>query len=245
MSDGGSLRLAPRRHQDTKGGITSGRLAGALKVIESLIGRKIGMVQLFDPQGRAVAGTVVQLGPCTVVQVKQDQPRNCKVVQLGFDDVPESKMTKPLAGHFRKARVSPKRYLREVRAKAEDELVVGQQILADVFSVGQKVDVIGISKGKGFQGMVRRYGAAGGPKTHGSTSHRRIGSIGSNTSPGRVFRGKRMPGHLGHDRVTALNLEVLQVRPEGNMVFVKGCVPGPCGGLVLVRRSVKQKAKKQ
>lgn len=213
--------------------------------MEGLIGRKIGMVQLFDQQGGAVAGTVIQAGPCTVVQVRRDESRARRAVQLGFDNVPESKLTRPLAGHFKKAGVPPKRYLREVRAKAEDELEVGQQIRADLFSVGQKVDVIGISKGKGFAGMVKRWNAAGGPNTHGSMFHRRPGSIGSNTYPGRTFRGKKLPGRLGHQRVTVMNLEVLQVRPEENLLLVKGCVPGPRGSLVLVRGSVKQKAKKQ
>lgn len=213
--------------------------------MEGLIGRKIGMVQLFDQEGRAVAGTVIQAGPCTVVQVRQDESRACRAVQLGFEDVPESKLTRPLAGHFKKAGVSPKRYLREVRVKAEDELEVGQEIRADLFSVGQKVDVIGISKGKGFAGMVKRWNAAGGPNTHGSMFHRRPGSIGSAAFPSRTFRGQRLPGHLGHQRVTAMNLEVLQVRPEENLLLVKGCVPGPRGSLVLVRGSVKQKAKKK
>jgi large subunit ribosomal protein L3 len=214
-------------------------------VIEGLIGRKIGMVQLFDQQGRAVAATVIQAGPCTVVQVRQGEPGAAKLVQLGFDDVPESKLTKPLAGHFRKAGVSPKRCMREVRAHADDELAVGQEIRADLFSVGQKVDVIGVSKGKGFAGMVKRWKAAGGPKTHGSMFHRRPGSVGSSAFPSRTFRGKNLPGHLGHHRVTVMNMEVLQVRPDQNMVLVKGGVPGPTGSLVLVRGSVKQKAKKQ
>ncbi len=214
-------------------------------MIEGLLGRKIGMVQLFDKDGRAVAGTVVEVGPCTVIQVKSGQPQKPGAVQLGFQDIKESKITKPLAGHFKKANVSPKKYLREVKVDSPDQYKVGQQLRADVFAVGQKVDVSGVSKGRGFAGMVRRWRAAGGPGSHGSMSHRRIGSVGSNTSPGRVFRGKRMPGHYGNERVTVMNLEVLQVRPEENLLLVGGAVPGPSKGIVFIRPSVKKKVKKQ
>lgn len=213
-------------------------------MLDGLLGRKIGMVQLFDKEGRAVSGTIVETGPCTVVQVKDDQPGNRKAVQLGFQDVVESKLSKPVAGHFRKIGVPPKKYLRNVRIDPGDEYKVGQEIRADVFSVGQKVDVTGVSKGKGFAGVVKRWHMAGGPNSHGHMSHRRVGSIGSNTWPGRVFRGKRMPGHAGNRRVTILNLEVLQVRPEDNLILVRGAVPGPTKGIVFVRRSVKRKVKK-
>jgi len=214
-------------------------------VIEGLLGRKIGMVQLFDKEGRAVAITMMEAGPCTVVRVRSDKRRKYGAVQLGFDDVRESRLTKPLAGHFKKAGVSPKRHLREVRIGDDAEYKVGQEIRADIFAAGQRVDVTGISKGKGFAGMVKRWHVAGGPKSHGSTFHRQPGSIGCSASPGRVVKGRKMPGHAGHKRVTVMNLEVLQVRPEENLLLVKGCVPGPPKGIVFVRRSVKKKVKKK
>jgi large subunit ribosomal protein L3 len=214
-------------------------------VVDGLLGRKIGMIQLFGEDGKGVVATVMEVGPCTVVRVREDESHNNKVVQLGFEDVREKKLTKPLAGHFKKAGVSPKRHLKEVTADKGDDYGVGQEIRVDVFSVGQKVDVTGISKGKGFAGMVRRWKVRGGPESHGSMFHRRPGSIGSAAFPSRVFRGKRMPGHAGHERVTVMNLKVIQVRPEQNVLLVKGCVPGPPRGIVFVRRSVRKKAEKQ
>lgn len=214
-------------------------------MIEGLLARKIGMVQLFDKEGRAVPATVMEAGPCTVVQVKEEKSGAARAVQLGFQDVRESRLTEPLAGHFKRAGVAPKKYLKEVRVDAEDEYKVGQEIRADVFSVGERVDVTGISKGKGFTGMVKRWHAAGGADSHGSMSHRRPGSIGSNTFPGRVWKGKKLPGHAGNSRVTVMNLEVLQVRPEENLLLVKGAVPGPTKGIVFIRSSVKQKVKKK
>ena len=214
-------------------------------MIEGLLGRKIGMVQLFDQKGRAVAVTIMEAGPCTVVQVKSEKGGNYGAVQLGFGDINESKLTKPLAGHFKKAGVDPKRYLKEVRVEGDDEYKVGQEVRVDVFSEGQRVDVTGLSKGKGFAGNVKRWHSSGGPKSHGSTFHRQPGSIGSSATPSRVLKGKKLPGHAGNRRVTVTNLEVLQVRPEENLVVVKGCVPGPAKGIVFVRRSVKQKVKKE
>ena len=214
-------------------------------MIEGLLARKVGMVQLFDEKGRAVGATIIETGPCTVVQVKGDRGGDCRAVQLGFGDIRESKLTRPLAGHFKKANVPPKRHLREVRIDSDDEYKVGQEIRADIFSVGQRVDVTGISKGKGFAGMVKRWHAKGGPGTHGSMFHRRPGSIGTSSSPGRVLRGKRLPGHAGNVRVTVLSLEVLQVRPEQNLLLVRGAVPGPSRGIVFVRRAVKQKGKEE
>jgi len=214
-------------------------------MIEGLLAKKVGMVQLFDKEGRAIGGTIMEAGPCTVVQVKSDKPGNYGSVQLGFGDVDESRLTKPLAGHFSKASVAPKRHLKEVRIESGDEYKVGQEIRVDLFSVGQRVDVTGVSKGKGFAGVVKRWNMRGGPKSHGSTFHRQPGSIGCSASPGRVLKGKKLPGHAGIRRVTALNLEVLLVRPEENLLLVKGCVPGPPKGLLFVRRSVKQKVKKE
>jgi large subunit ribosomal protein L3 len=202
------------------------------------------MVQLFEENGRAVAATIVEAGPCTVVRVRAAEGGDDGVVQLGFGEVKESKLTKPLAGHFQKAGVAPKKYLKEVKIGSEDEYKVGDEIRADVFSAGQRVDVTGISRGKGFAGMVKRWNASGGPGSHGSMFHRRPGSVGASASPARVFKGKKLPGHLGNSRVTAMNLEVLKVRPEENLVLVRGSVPGPAKGLVFLRRSLKQKGKK-
>jgi large subunit ribosomal protein L3 len=219
--------------------------AGAITVVEGLLGKKIGMVQLFDKEGRVVGATLMEAGPCTVVQVKSDETRNRSVVQLGFENIEESKLTRPLAGHFRKAGVPPKRYLKEVKIDNEDSYEVGQELRADVFHVGQRVDVTGTSKGKGFAGMVKRYHARGGPESHGSMFHRRVGSIGSSAFPSRVWKGKKLPGHLGNKPVTVTNLEVLQVRPEENLLVLKGCVPGPPKTIVFVRNSVKKKVKKE
>ncbi len=203
------------------------------------------MVQIFDEEGRAVAATMVEAGPCTVVQMKSLEGAQNGVVQLGFGDVKESRLTKPLAGHFQKAGVAPKKYLKTVMIDSSDEYQVGQEVGVDVFAVGQRVDVTGVSKGKGFAGMVKRWGASGGPGSHGSTFHRRPGSVGASASPSRVFKGKKLPGHHGHRKVTVTNLEVLQVRAEENLVLIKGCVPGPAKGIVFIRPSVKQKVKKE
>jgi large subunit ribosomal protein L3 len=214
-------------------------------VIEGLLGKKVGMAQLFDEEGNAVPVTVIEAGPCTVVQVSDDESRKSKVVQVGFQDVAESKVKKPLAGHFKKAGVTPKKYLREVKVDREDEIKPGQEIRVDIFEKGHRVDVTGISKGKGFAGMMKRWNARGGPKTHGSDFHRRPGSVGASADPSRVVKGKRLPGQYGNKRVTALNVEILQVRPDDNLLLLKGSVPGPPKGVVFVRRSVKKKVKKE
>lgn len=214
-------------------------------MVDGLLGRKIGMVQLFDEEGKAVVVTIMEVGPCTVVQVRNDESRKNKVIQLGFEDVDEKRLTKPVAGHFKKAAVSPKRHLKEVRIDSGDEYEAGQEIGVDVFSAGQRVDVTGMSKGKGFAGMVKRWHVRGGPRSHGSMFHRRPGSIGAAAYPSRVFKGKKMPGHAGHRRVTVMNLEIMQVRPGENLLLVRGCVPGPARGIVFVRRSVKKKVEKK
>ncbi|MBI2462447.1 MAG: 50S ribosomal protein L3 [Candidatus Rokubacteria bacterium] len=203
-----------------------------------LIGRKRGMAQLFGADGDAVPATVIQAGPCTVVQVKTLATDGYEAVQLGFEERAKG-ATKPLAGHFKRAGLAPMRVLRELRLESSEGYQVGQRLAVDLFSPGELVDVTGISKGRGFQGGIKRHGWKGGKASHGSMFHRAPGSIGASSDPSRVFPGHRLPGRMGGDRVTVSHLEVVRVLPEQNLLVVKGAVPGAPGGLVLVRRSVK------
>ena len=205
-----------------------------------LLAKKIGMTQLFNEHGRAVAVTVLQAGPCTVTQVKTPEQDGYRAVQVGFEPVKETRVTKPLQGHFKKAGVAPVRYVQEFRLSNGDEFKVGQQVTVDVFKEGELVDVTGTSIGKGFQGGMKRWHWKGGPATHGSTSHRAPGSIGSTTDPGRVFKGHHLPGHMGNDRVTVQNLRIMKIDPQANVLFIQGAVPGPEDRLVIVNQSVKR-----
>jgi len=205
-----------------------------------ILGKKIGMTQVFDENGIVIPVTVIQAGPCAVVQKKTVENDGYTAIRLGFEDVPEKKLNKPELGLFKKINVTPKRYLREFRTDDADKFEVGQQInVADMFASGDRIDVTGISKGKGFQGVMKRFGSSRGPESHGSKYHRRVGTMGAGTSPGRVFKGKKLPGHMGKDRVTVQNLDVVKVDGERNLMLVKGAVPGPRGGLVIVRETVK------
>jgi len=205
-----------------------------------ILGKKIGMTQVFDENGIVIPVTVIQAGPCAVVQKKTVENDGYTAIRLGFEDVPEKKLNKPELGLFKKINVTPKRYLREFRTDDVDKFEVGQQInVADMFASGDRIDVTGISKGKGFQGVMKRFGSSRGPESHGSKYHRRVGTMGAGTSPGRVFKGKKLPGHMGKDKVTVLNLNVVRVDSERNLLLVKGAVPGPKGGLVVVRETVK------
>lgn len=205
-----------------------------------ILGKKIGMTQIFDENGIVIPVTVIQAGPCAVVQKKTYENDGYTAVKLGFEEIPEKKLNRPEKGLFTKIKVTSKRYLREFRTENIDKYEVGQDIkVADMFSAGDRVDVSGISKGKGYQGTIKRYGQKGGPETHGSMYHRRVGSMGAGTSPGRVFKGKKQPGHMGADKVTIQNLDVVRVDNEKNMLLVKGAVPGPKGGLIVVRETVK------
>lgn len=206
--------------------------------VKAILGRKIGMSQIFTEEGVAVPVTVIEAGPCPVVQVKTPERDGYAAVQIGYGEIPENKVNQPLRGHFRRSGVAPQRYLREVRVEGEDLPTVGEEIKVDIFSEGDAVDVIGTSKGKGFAGVVKRYGFNRGPMSHGSMYHRRVGSLGA-TDPQRVFKGRRMPGRMGHERVTILNLRVMKVDPERNLLLVRGAVPGPNGSLVYVRKSVR------
>jgi len=205
-----------------------------------ILGKKIGMTQVFDENGIVIPVTVIQAGPCAVVQKKTVENDGYTAIKLGFEDVPEKKLNKPEKGLFSKINVTPKKYLRELRTEDIDKFEVGQQInVADMFASGDRIDVSGISKGKGFQGVMKRFGSSRGPESHGSKYHRRVGTMGAGTSPGRVFKGKKLPGHMGLEKVTVQNLDVVRVDGERNLMLVKGAVPGPKGGLVIVRETVK------
>jgi large subunit ribosomal protein L3 len=200
-----------------------------------LIGRKVGMTQIFSERGTLVPVTVLQAGPCTVVQKRVRAKDGYDAVQVGFDPVTKKRgASKPAAGHFKKAGVAPQKVLREFRGMAPEDYELGQEIKADVFQIGEMVEVVGTSKGKGFQGGVKRHGFRGGADTHGSMFHRAPGSIGASSYPSRVFPGQHLPGHMGVDRVTVKNLAVVGVDPERGLLLVKGAVPGAPRGIVLI-----------
>lgn len=205
-----------------------------------ILGKKLGMTQIFDNNGTVIPVTVIQAGPCAVVQKKTVENDGYTAIKLGYEDIPERKLSKPEKGLYAKVKVAAKRHLKEFRTDSIDKYEVGQEIkVTDMFESGDKVDVSGISKGKGFQGVIRRFGTSRGPETHGSMYHRRVGSMGAGTSPGRVFKGKHEPGHMGLDKVTVQNLSVVRVDGERDLLLVKGAVPGPKGALVTVREAVK------
>ena len=206
---------------------------------KGIIGRKIGMTQIFDEKANVIPVTVIEAGPCTVVQVKTVESDGYNSVQLGFGEVKERKMNKPQKGHFAKANLTPKKHLREFRLENIENVKVGDELKADVFAVGDKVDVQGTSKGKGFQGVIKRHGQSRGPMGHGSMYHRRPGSMGSTSTPGRVFKGKKLPGHMGHVTVTIQNLEVVAVDLDKNVILVKGSVPGPKGAILKIKDAVR------
>ena len=206
---------------------------------KAILATKIGMTQIFDENGVFVPVTVLQAGPCSVVQVKTVENDGYNAIQVGFGDIREVLVNKPLKGHFAKAGVANKRFLKEFRFDNASEYAVGQEIKADIFAAGDKVDAIGTSKGKGFQGAIKRFGLHRGPMKHGSKYHRHAGSNGAATSPGRVFKGKHMPGQMGNVRVTVQNLEIVKIDAEQNLILVKGAVPGPKKALVMLKNSVK------
>jgi large subunit ribosomal protein L3 len=213
-------------------------------MMKGILGKKVGMTQLFDASGVAVPVTVIEAGPCYVTQVKTVESDGYNALQLGFEEVIERKLTKGEKGHLQKAGAPTLRRLREVRAEDAGQFNPGDVIKADIFQDGDIVDVIGISKGRGFAGAVKRYHFAGGPKTRGqSDRHRTPGSRGAGTTPGHTWPGTRGPGHMGDARVTVQNLKVALVDAERNLIAVRGAVPGPRGGLVLVRAAVKAKQK--
>ena len=206
---------------------------------KAILATKVGMTQIFNEDGVLIPVTVLQAGPCVVTQVKTEENDGYKAVQVGFADKREKLVNKPVKGMFDKAGVSYKRYIREFRFENAEEYSVKDEIKADIFAAGDKVDATAISKGKGYQGTIKRYGQHRGPMTHGSKFHRHQGSNGSATTPGRVFKGKGMPGHMGSVRVTVQNLEVVRVDAENNLLLVKGSVPGPRKSLVTIKEAVK------
>lgn len=208
-------------------------------MITGLLGKKVGMTRLFTEDGRWIEVTVLEAGPCSVIQRKTVETDGYSAVQLGFDDIKESRCNKPAAGHFAKVGVSPKRTLREVRVPNDADVKPGDEIKADIFAVGDRVDVVGTSKGRGFAGVIKRHGFAGGPGGHGSHFHRAPGSIGQSADPSKVYKNKRMPGHFGSAKTTIQNLEVVNVDSDRNLLIVRGSVPGANGGLVMVSKSVK------
>ena len=209
--------------------------------MKALIGRKIGMTQIFNDEGHVIPVTAIEVGPCVITQIKTVEQDGYTAVQLGFGDVKENKLTKPAKGKFDKANVTPKKHLKEFRVDSVEGMNVGDELNADTFVVGDKVDVQGTSKGKGFQGVIKRWGQHRGPMGHGSMYHRRPGSMGPTSTPGRVFPGKHLPGHMGDVTVTVQNLEVVKVDLDKNVILVKGSVPGAKGAILRVKSSVKTK----
>ena len=208
---------------------------------KGIIGRKIGMTQLFTENGNVVPVTVVEAGPCTVIQKKTVDTDGYSAVQLGFEDIREKLVVKPLKGHYDKAEVAYKRVLKEFKLDNSAEMNVGDVIKADVFASGDVVDVTGISKGKGYQGTIKRLGFHRQPMTHGTSGyHRHQGSMGANSTPSKVMKGKGMPGHMGSEQVTIQNLSVVKVDAENNLIAIKGAIPGPNGGLVVVKTAIKK-----
>ena len=208
---------------------------------KAIIGRKVGMTQIFDEKGNVIPVTVIEAGPCSVIQVKTVETDGYDAVQLGFGTVKEKKLNKPEKGHFTKVKVTPVKHLREFRLADVSNVKVGDEIKADVFTAGETVDIQGTTKGKGFQGVIKRHGQSRGPMGHGSMYHRRPGSMGSTSTPGRVFKGKKLPGHMGMETVTIQNLEVVRVDLDKNVILVKGSVPGNKGAILKIRNSVKSK----
>jgi len=208
-------------------------------MVTGLLGRKVGMTRIFSEDGRWIPVTLVQAGPCVVVQRKNRESDRYDAAQLGFLDRKQGSGNKPETGHYRKAGTEPKRHLREFALSADSQVKTGDTVRVDIFKAGDYVDVAGTSKGKGFQGVQKRHGFRGGPGTHGSNFHRRPGSIGQSADPSKVVKGKRMPGRMGNERVTTLNLEVVTVDPEKDLLIVRGSVPGAAGCVVEVRKTVK------
>ena len=209
-------------------------------MVKAIIGKKVGMTQIFDDNGKVVPVTVIEAGPCVVVQKKTEENDGYNSVQLGFQDVKERKLTKPQLGHIKKAGVPARKYLKEFRLEDTSSLNVGDELKADVFAEGDKIDVTGISRGKGFSGVIKRHGASRTATSHGGGPvHRHAGSMGAGSDPARIFKGKMGAGQMGAEQVTVQNLDVVKVDPELNMIAVRGAIPGPKGGVVYLKNTVK------
>ena len=207
--------------------------------MKAVLGRKLGMSQVFAEDGRLVPVTVIEAGPMVVTQIKNKETDGYEAVQVAFGEVKEKRVNKPLRGHFAKAGVGFKKFVREFKVEDLSAYSLAQEIKVDVFEAGEKVDAIGTSKGKGFQGPIKRHNQSRGPMTHGSRYHRGPGSMGAASDPSRVFKGKKLAGHMGAERVTIQNLEVVKVDVEKNLILIKGAVPGPKKGLVVIKKAIK------
>ena len=205
---------------------------------KGILGKKVGMTQLFTAEGQVVPVTVIEAGPCVVVQKKTVDAEGYSAIQVGFGEIRENLVNKPLKGHYAKGNIKPLRFIKEFRVENPEQYEVGQEIKADLFEIGEKVDVSGISKGKGFAGAIKRHGFSRGPMAHGSKYHRGVGSLGAK-GPARVFKGRKLPGRMGTDKVTVQNLEVIKIDAENNFLVIKGAIPGPKGSLITVKTSVK------
>lgn len=206
---------------------------------KGLIGKKVGMTQIFDEKGLIVPVTVIEAGPCVVSQVKTVETDGYNAIQLGYGDVKDKHINKPEQGHFAKSKIANKKHLREFRLDSIENVKVGDELKADIFTAGEKIDVQGRTKGKGFQGVIKRHGQHRGPMGHGSMYHRRPGSMGACSTPSRVFKGKKLPGHMGTLTVTIQNLDVVRVDLDKNVLLVKGSVPGPKGAILKIKSTVK------
>ena len=206
---------------------------------KAILATKVGMTQIFNEDGMLIPVTVLQAGPCVVTQVKTDENDGYTAVQVGFGDIREKLVNKPETGHFAKAGVAVKRFVKEFRFENAAEYEVGQEIKADIFAAGDHIDATAVSKGKGFQGAIKRHGQSRGPMAHGSKYHRHAGSNGACSDPSKVFKGKKMPGQMGAVQVTIQNLEIVRVDAENNLILVKGAVPGPKKSTVIIKESVK------
>ena len=206
---------------------------------KGIIGKKIGMTQIFDEKGNVIPVTVIETAGNIVAQVKTVETDGYNAIQLGYGDIKDKHINKPEAGHFAKAKLANKKHLREFRIDSVENYKVGDEVKADIFAVEERVDVQGTSKGKGFQGVIKRHGQSRGPMGHGSMYHRRPGSMGSTSTPGRVFKGKKLPGHMGRVTVTIQNLDVVRVDMDKNVILLKGSVPGPKGAILKIKSTVK------
>ena len=206
---------------------------------KGIIGRKVGMTQIFDEKGNVIPVTVIEAGPCVVAQVKTVETDGYNAIQLGYGEIKDKHINKPEAGHFAKAKLANKKHLREFRLDSVEGITVGTELTVTEFAEGDRLDIQGTTKGKGFQGVIKRHGQHRGPMGHGSMYHRRPGSMGPTSTPGRVFKGKRLPGHMGMEQVTIQNLEIVSVDLDKNVILVKGSVPGPKGAILKIKTSVK------
>ena len=206
---------------------------------KGIIGKKVGMTQIFDEVGNVIPVTVIETTPNTVVQIKTIEKDGYNAIQLGYGEIKDKHINKPEKGHFSKVNLTPKKHLREFRVENIENYKVGDEVKADIFQAGEKIDVQGITKGKGFQGVIKRHGQHRGPMGHGSMYHRRPGSMGSTSTPGRVFKGKKLPGHMGRVTVTIQNLDVVRVDMDKNVILVKGSVPGAKGAILKVKSAIK------